>query len=255
MICLPVACDGLPLVSLWHPAAECNLLYSADICLPVASDLSPFGTQPQNVICYTQLRFVSLLHAAGFNLSPFGTQPQNAICYTQLRFVSLLHVTGGWDYIILKGLTPPRPSGSAGPFLQRRVSSASRILVQRFSQPSCLAFAQRNKFSGSAGRCTPAADQTPENHGHVVLAFFFAWRFLGQLFRQRSMLAIVGADRVASGANFRSGGLVTTGMAAALQLQRTVEYQEKTLPSLIRLGSISLDTQLCSVAVELPPCP
>ena len=69
------------------------------------------------------------------------------------------------------------------------------------------------------------------------------------------MLAIVGADRVASGANFRSGSLVTTDMAAALQLQRTVEYQEKTLPSLIRLGSISLDTQLCSVAVELPPCP
>ena len=52
------------------------------------------------------------------------------------------------------------------------------------------------------------------------------------------MLAIVGADRVASGANFRSGGLVTTDMAAALQLQRTVEYQEKTLPSLIRLGGV-----------------
>ena len=114
VICLPVACGGLPFVSLWHPAAECNLVNSAEICLPVASNLSPFGTQPQNVICYTQLRFVSLLHA-----------------------------TGGWDYIILKGLTPPRPSRSAGPFLQRRVSSASRILVQRFSQPSCLAFAQR----------------------------------------------------------------------------------------------------------------
>ena len=69
------------------------------------------------------------------------------------------------------------------------------------------------------------------------------------------MLAIVGAERVASGANFRNGGLVTTDMTAALQLQRTVEYQEKTLPSLIRLGSISLDTQLFSVAVELPPCP
>ena len=69
------------------------------------------------------------------------------------------------------------------------------------------------------------------------------------------MLAIVGAERVASGANFRNGGLVITDMAAALQLQRTVEYQEKALPSLIRLGSISLDTQLCSVAEELPPCP
>ena len=69
------------------------------------------------------------------------------------------------------------------------------------------------------------------------------------------MLAIVGAERVASGANFRNGGLVTTDMAAALQLLRTVEHQEKTLSSLIRLGSISLDTQLCSVAVELPPCP
>ena len=55
------------------------------------------------------------------------------------------------------------------------------------------------------------------------------------------MLAIVGAERVASGANFRNGGLVTTDMAAALQLQRTVEYQEKALPSLIRLGSISPD--------------
>ena len=43
----------------------------------------------------------------------------------------------------------------------------------------------------------------------------------------------------------RNGGLVTTDMAAALQLLRTIEYQEKTLPSLIRLGSISLDTQLC----------
>ena len=69
------------------------------------------------------------------------------------------------------------------------------------------------------------------------------------------MLAIVGAESVASGVNFRNGGLVITDMAAALQLQRTVEYQEKTLPSLIRLGSISLDTQLFSVAVELPPCP
>ena len=69
------------------------------------------------------------------------------------------------------------------------------------------------------------------------------------------MLAIAGAEHVASGANFRNGGLVTTDMAAALQLLRTVEYQEKTLPSLIRLGSISLDTQLCSVAVKLPPCP
>ena len=69
------------------------------------------------------------------------------------------------------------------------------------------------------------------------------------------MLAIVGAEHVASGANFRNGGLVTTDMAAALQLQRTVEHQEKTLPNLIRLESISLDTQLCSVAVELPPCP
>ena len=58
------------------------------------------------------------------------------------------------------------------------------------------------------------------------------------------MLAIVGADRVASGANFRSGGLVTTDMAAALQLLRTIEYQEKTPPSLIRLGGISLDIQL-----------
>ena len=46
------------------------------------------------------------------------------------------------------------------------------------------------------------------------------------------MLASVGAERVASGANFRNGGLVTTDMAAALQLLRTIEYQERTLPSL-----------------------
>ena len=59
------------------------------------------------------------------------------------------------------------------------------------------------------------------------------------------MLAIAGADHAASGANFRNGGLVTTDMAAALQLLRTIEYQEKTPPSLIRLGGISLDTQLC----------
>ena len=38
VICLPVACGGLPFVPLWHPAAECNLLYSAEICLPVACD-------------------------------------------------------------------------------------------------------------------------------------------------------------------------------------------------------------------------
>ena len=55
------------------------------------------------------------------------------------------------------------------------------------------------------------------------------------------MLAIAGAEHVASGANFRNGGLVTTDMASALQLLRTVEYQEKTLPSLIRLRSISPD--------------
>ena len=52
------------------------------------------------------------------------------------------------------------------------------------------------------------------------------------------MLAIAGAEHVASGADFRNGGLVTTDMAAALQLQRTVEHQEKTLPSLIRLGGV-----------------
>ena len=57
------------------------------------------------------------------------------------------------------------------------------------------------------------------------------------------MLAIAGAEHAASGANFRNGGLVTTDMAAALQLLRTIEYQEKTPPSLIRLGGISLDIQ------------
>ena len=43
--------------------------------------------------------------------------------------------------------------------------------------------------------------------------------------------------------SFHNGSLVTTAMAAASQLLRTVEYQEKTPPSLIRLGGISLDVQ------------
>ena len=38
--------------------------------------------------------------------------------------------------------------------------------------------------------------------------------------------------------------LVTTDRAAAAQLLTTIVYQEKTPPSLIRLGGISLDIQL-----------
>ena len=45
-------------------------------------------------------------------------------------------------------------------------------------------------------------------------------------------------------ASFPNGSLVTTDMAAASYLLTTIVYQEKTPPSLIRLGGISLDIQL-----------